>query len=237
MAQILLKYSFFIVAVMLTACSTIKHLPDKTVTHSYTNIEFTPDYHSFEIDTNFKLTVIPIDAATLNEITFIAANRAGDYEQEVVREYFNIDDDGNLSSSEVQYVENLIAVSNAIMSDMNSNQLSQELAHCLLERSWNGRAVGMDGSELSSFTEPRYTANFNPFYLNNNYLSVFKLTFENESNDVKVIQHDHFQIASGNEILYPFSMNYFEDRLKGQDSQTHYLGKYPETSQICNDEY
>jgi len=227
MAHRLIKYSFFLlIALMLAACSTTKPLPDKTVNQSYTNIEFTPDHISFDIETDFNLTVTPVDAATLNEITLIAANRAGDYEQEIVREYFNYDDDGSLSSSDVRYIENLIEVSNVIMSDMRSNQLPQELAHSLLERSWNGRSVGMDGSEVSSFTDSRHTANFNPFYLNNNYLSVFKLNFKNESNEVKIVQHDSFQIASGNEILYPFTMVHFEDRLKDQGSKLENAYRY-----------
>lgn len=211
---------------MLAACSSIKPLPDKTVNYNYTNIEFTPDYNSSEIETDFTLTVTPVDAASLDEITFIAASRAGDYEQEIVSEYFNFEDDKSLSSSEVQYFENLKAVSNAIISDMNSNKIPRELAHSLLERSWNGRSVGMDGSEVSSFTEARYTANFNPFYLNNNYLSVFKLTFKNRSNEVKIVQHERFQIASGNEILYPFSMGHFEDRLNNDVSKLENAYRY-----------
>lgn len=219
-------FSALLFGALLSACSTTQPLPDKTVNHTYTNVEFEPETKNNLIEDGLTLSVEPIDAASLNEVSLSAASRAGDYEQEVISEYLNYDSDGSLSSSEEKHRERLIEISNEIISDMNSGEISEELAHSLIERIWQGRSRGMDGSEIHSFTTSSYTSDFNPYFIGRGYLSVFKLSFNNESDKVKEVDFERFQIASGNEILYPLDMEYFEERLSGQDSKLENAFRY-----------
>ncbi len=60
---------------------------------------------------------------------------------------------------------------------------------------------------------------FNPYKINQNYLSVFRVSFENKSSAIQNINLRSFQIASGEELLYPLSFTYFENRLDDEQEK------------------
>ena len=89
------KEIYFIIFGLLfgISCNSLKPLPDKTVNQMYRNVDFYPDWITHNLEERFSLTVEPVDASSLNELTANAAMRAGDYEREVVQSYYEIEND------------------------------------------------------------------------------------------------------------------------------------------------
>lgn len=227
-----MRYSCLVLLLLLVACAGLKPLPDKTINHVYLNVEFDPISDTKEISPNLSLTVKPIDASSLNSITYNAVFRAGDYEREFVREYFNVERVENLSSSDRRYLENLREKTYHIQDLIASGEMSEDIGFQLIERMWSGRRVGKDGSEIDLITGSKMSAAYNPYYIGNNYLSVFKIFFENNSNQLKTIKFDNFQIASGYEILIPFDVAYFENRLQDDQIKLENVYRYNLTDRL-----
>lgn len=210
----------------ISACATTEVLPDKTINQSYVNLNFLPEESKSEIADGLVLTVEPIDAAILNRSTLVAASRSGNYERETVNAYFsqNYRAEGlnsELSGSERRHMERIREMATEISSDINSGDLSEGLGNALLERIWYGSSAGLDGSEIyslkgTSSSSPRY----NPYHISGRYLSVIKLTFKNSSNEVNYVDFDDFQVSSGNEMLFPVTINYLERLFSGNDVKT-----------------
>ncbi len=198
-------------SIMLISCSPKAELV-KHISYNKENVTFTPDVQRHEIAGGLTLTVKPIDAAALNEMTYYAATRGGDYEREYSRRNVSQGDLDNLNRSERRRIEKLIQKSEIINENVENGSMSGEMGDHLFRRIYEGSSHGFDGSENMWFrTEQRFSHQFNPFYVRGSYLSVFSLEFENNSNEVVTISASNFQVASGNEVIYPYEMAYFRD--------------------------
>jgi hypothetical protein len=225
---IILSMSFF-------ACQTTETLrepEDKTVNYRYQNIEFLPESIVDQITSNLEMTVTPVDATVLNQITLEAAFRAGDYERDIVDELFDKDSLDDLRSATRDRVENKIQVTEQILASINTGNTSAEMGRNLIERMWGDSNDGFDGSEIDLISDNRATPQFNPYHTGTGYSSVFELYFENYSNEIKIINIDKFQIASGNEILSPFDMEYFEQRLESEPVKMENAYRYNMTDRL-----
>jgi len=203
-----------ILGFLLSACQTTEQLhepEDKLINYTYRNIQFSPENINKELFDGLLLRVTPIDASTLNLMTFLSASRAGDYERELVDEYLDLDLD-NLSRRDRDRTENKINVSNKILNSISDGTISAELGRTLIDNIWGEE--GLDGSETELFTGTRATPLFNPYQIGSNYLSVFELEFQNTTDHVRNIRFESFQVSSGYEILAPFDIEYFEQRLR-----------------------
>ena len=202
--------SLLIIWISFMACQATEQVLDKTINYTYQNTLFAPEQIRQEIADGLFLKVTPIDASSLNPMTYEAAFRAGDYEREIAEEYLDVNLD-NLDRRTREKIENQIKVSNTILRSVNNGILSPELGRNLFESIWDD--IGFDGSETELYAGRRLRSNFNPYQIGSNYLSVFKLEFQNQTNHVITIKIDDFQISSGFEILTPLKMEYFEQRL------------------------
>ncbi len=187
----------------------------KTVNHSYNNLGFEPDLETKKTAEGLLLTIKPIDAKFLNREAFDAATRDGNYEKELT---LAIEQEKNqmneLNKSERDWMQGKLNAIDVITKFVNEGEIPEEIGYSLKTRIWFGPEFGRDGSEISSLSEAEdFNAYFNPFNLNNKYLSVFKVTTENKGTEIAKVKIDDFQIVSGEEQLYPLKMNYFEENL------------------------
>lgn len=200
-----------IMLLFLSSCAPVEPLADRTIEHQYQNLHFDPVFLGKDIEEEISLIVKPIDASTLNDLTFEAAFRSGDYEQEVFEEYMVISDRQSLSDTEKRYYDHLVDFSNDLISKMNSGDLSRQIGLSLIDRVWE-QSDGKIGVEFESISNPKGFPNYNPFFDGRGYQSVFKLIFENNSSEVKEVEFNKFQVATNSEVFYPHNMDYFSDR-------------------------
>ena len=184
----------------------------KYISYDGENVTFNPEFQEKEIADGLTMTVKPIDAPALNQMMYYAATRRGDYEREFSRTNVSQDNRENLSRSERRRIEKLMQKSEIINENVENGTISGEMGDHLFRRIYEGVNHGYDGSEDKWFrAEQIFPPDFNPFYVRGNYLSVFSLEFENNSNEVASIGVGNFQVASGNEVIYPYEMAYFRD--------------------------
>lgn len=202
--------------IFLTGCASTKKI-EKTVTYDYSNIIFTPGEVEKTLQNKVEVTCIPLDAALLNQETFEGSYRNGNYEQEVKDEIERITYPINLSPKEVdkrkRYVKDIFE---EIQKLEKENSLPAYAAYLLKLRILRGEKYGSDGSESTWIsTNDIYPDAFNPYKINQKYLSVFKITFENKGNEIEKIKLKDLQIISGEELLYPLANTFFEKELDG----------------------
>lgn len=203
--------------VTLIGCSSSKKI-SKTINHQYYNITFTPKSVSKIGVGKVKLEITPIDAASINRETFEAASRDGNYEKELAlsieKRKIELDTYSKAQRARINGRINAIELINKLERE---NQIPSNTAYQLKSRIWYGEEYGKDGTEVTSLSDVEsYPDNFNPYKINQKYLSVFKVTFENESNEIEKINLKEFQVVSGEELLYPLGIEYFEDNLEEQ---------------------
>jgi|SRR5690625_1098702 len=227
MAKISYIY-LILIAIILTSCystlttknknenKVVKELdisPEKSISHNYTNITFSPSVIDHFIEDGLNLQVTPINANDLNIVTIEASYRTGDYEKEYIQERYD-GNENHMSNSQRRYFNNLKRLLDKINQSFSEGNISSSLRRVLLDRVWG--AKGYDGSEIEivhnkiSHSDP----SMNPYHFNNEYLSVFKLTINNTSNEVKSINFDNLQVSNGNEILYPLNNDHLTNRIR-----------------------
>lgn len=217
----------------ISSCSSLKSLPDKTVDHRYSNLNFEPEEIAQETIPNFKITVEPIDASSLNALSTNAAMRVGDYEREIIDSYYELTNDENLSSNGKRVVEELIRLTELTKEQISSNSISTSLGYDLIYRMWGNTDQSKDGSEVNVLVN-KGNPSFNPYYIANNYMSVFKIEMNNKSDQVQSLDFENFQISSGSEILYPRSTEYFEETLQSNlKRENAFRFNFPETLNIA----
>jgi hypothetical protein len=208
--SLLLIISFFV------GCASGRKISKKTISHNYYNIKFSPEQIQKSGLGKVEVTITPIDAASINRETFEAASRDGNYEKELATaiEKRKSELDG-LSKTERAYVNRKINAIDAVVNLEKENLIPSNTARQLKLRIWNGEEYGNDGSEVTSLSDVEtFADNFNPYKINKKYLSVFKVTFENKGNEIEKIRLKELQVVSGEELLYPLEIEYFENNLK-----------------------
>jgi len=185
---------------------------EKVINHSYQNVIFEPTSNNIELESGLRLTVTPINASEFNSTIFWASTFSGNYEQESIQEnYITPEQREALSSSELNYLESLEEISMEILDTIESGEISEEIGRHLISRMWEGESIGKDGSEVESFKKPRFLPTNNPFHIENQYLSVFKLEFENQGSSLYEFNRKTIQLHNGVESLKPFSTNYLSE--------------------------
>ncbi len=202
----------------LSRCATSAKVSKKTITHSYFNVTFSPEQIQYKVLRKVELTITPIDAAGLNRETYEAAFRDGNYEKELASSIEKRSNElESLSKTERIYITGKINAIEEIEKLEASNLIPPNTAYQLKSRIWYGKESGKDGTELTALSEVEtYPDDFNPYKINNKYLSVFKVTFENIGSEIEKVALNQFQVVSGEELLYPLAVEYFEDNLKDE---------------------
>jgi hypothetical protein len=195
------------------SCSSSKSLK-KTITQTHYNLTFTPDQSTKKIINNTELTITPIDAKILNKETYDAAYRDGNYEKEfvsIIEEWKN--ELSKFSKPEKIEIQGNINAFEALSSLERDNKIPQDVSFILKKRIIDNK-MGRDGSEIESLTDLGIPSDYNPYRVNKNYFSVFKMNFENKGKEIEKISIKEFQISSNEEQLYPLNFEYFEQNLK-----------------------
>lgn len=220
--KVLCKFSFFFYLSIFLFFSCSPEIQKeisypKEISYRTESVTFSPEAQVKQIAEGLAVTVMPVDAASLNKKTFDAAIRRGDYEREIAEKH--IYDDEAMIRSERRRVEDWRKKVEVVFENERNGRISSRMAYFLIQRVAGGERRGYNGSEIRWFSsKKRYTGRYNPFFIRNNYLSVFSLLFENKSNEVASISIKNFQVASGNEVIYPYPMSYFEEILKENQS-------------------
>lgn len=171
---------------------------------------------------NLEVTITPIDAASINRETFEAARLDGNYEKELalVTGSNNIESN-RLSKSEKAEIAGKVKGIEAVRNLEKDNLIPSNTAHQLIMKIIYGESFGSDGTETTSLSNVEaYPDDYNPYKGNRNYLSIFKVTFENKGDEIAKIKINDFLVVSGEELLTPFGIKYFEDNLKSETEKT-----------------
>ena len=204
------------IKLFIIGCAPSKMAIKKTISHDYHNIVFSPEQILKSSSGKVDVTITPIDAASINQETYEAASRDGNYEKELATA---IDKRKNeldrLSKSEKYNINRKINGIDAVTKLEKEGLIPSNTAYQLKSRIWYGSEYGKDGTEIASLSDIEIFADkFNPYKINEKYLSVFKVTFENMGNEIEKIRLKEIQVVSGEELLYPLGIEYFENNLK-----------------------
>jgi hypothetical protein len=220
-----------LLALTLMGCAPSKNTV-KTIYHQYHNITFSPKKIQKQGKGKLIVTIIPIDAASINKETYDAAMRDGNYEKELATAIeIQRNNLNGLSNTERRIVTGRINAIDAINTLEENNLISLNTAQQLKMRIWYGKNYGKDGTEINSLSDiETFSDIFNPYKINQKYLSVFKITFENKSRVIERVNLKDFQIVSGEELLYPFEIKYFENNfdMKSEKIKNIYRMNMPE---------
>lgn len=211
-------FLLFLICASIYGCTTTRVVPSKTVAHNYSNISFIPEKIKNSGFGKLDITITPIDAASINRETFAAASRDGNYEKEVASTMEKEKNElSRMSRAEKAFFTGKLNAIEAINRLEQENLIQSYSAYLLKMRILIGGEQGRDGSEIASLSDVEsFPDNFNPFKINQKYLSVFKVVFENSGSEIEKIKLKEFQVLSGEELLYPFGIEYFENNLKNE---------------------
>jgi len=209
-------FSLLLITFFFASCTPSRKISKKTINQDYHNLTFLPEQIQKLGLGKVEVTITPIDAASLDQETSEAANRDGGYEKEIVTGIEKIKSESeSQSKAEKAYYNGVINGIEAINKLVQQNIIPSNTAYQLKLRILNGEDSGRNGTELTSLSDSENFSNYyNPYKINENYLSVFKITFENKGNEIEKIGLKELQVVSGEELLYPLGMEYFESNLK-----------------------
>ncbi|HFA50454.1 MAG TPA: hypothetical protein ENJ95_15685 [Bacteroidetes bacterium] len=152
----------------------------------------------------------------MNKETLNLASRDGNYEKEFTSSFQSAIE--NMNSEDKDIYEKLLKI---ITEKIENGEMPKVAGNSMIRRLQYGEKEGRNGTETESLSilNDNYSSKFNPFILNNNYLSVFKVELNNRSLEVQEIYLKSFQITSGYELLYPLNMDYFEQNFENGSEQ------------------
>lgn len=204
----------FAFAIFANACSTSKQIR-KTVSQKYYNISFSPELITKKSIDNTEITVTPIDAKSLNNETYEAAFRDGNYEKEFISAIESWKSKlSSLPKMERIILQRKINAFDCLTKLQEEGKIPAQLSLILKKRIID-ETSGKDGTEIESLADiDIIPAEYNPYKVNSNYFSVFKLLFDNKGKDIENINMKEFQLVSNEEQLYPLASEYFEKNLK-----------------------
>jgi len=183
----------------------------KIVNYTYRSVKFTPNILTNEIRNKINLSIKPVDAQSLDKETYLASLRDGNYEKETLFSNKLLSKSNSSDFLDRQWYDALTCSFSNIDEMTQSGKISPDVASSF-KSLLLGETTGFDGSEMISLIENReyYPAIFNPYKLNNSYLSIFQLTFENTSKVVQTISIKDFLINSGDEQYTAYPSSFFE---------------------------
>lgn len=204
---------FISLVTLLSSCSTSKTVK-KTISQKYYNLSFAPESITKKVINKTEVTIMPIDAKNLNSETYDAAFRDGNYEKEFISTIESWKTKLNsLPKSDRAALQGKINAFDCLSKLERDGKIPPQLSLLLKRRIINENS-GRDGSEVESLADlDIIPSDYNPYKVNANYFSVFKLTFENKGSEVEKINIKEFQLTSNEEQLYPLTSEYFEKNL------------------------
>jgi len=206
-------------ALLLLGSCGVKKDTIVTYTESYST-EFTPNFLEKNLEDDLKLKIEPINGSDLNREFYLNSNLDGNYSKESSFSYFNFINNSTSSDRKSESIKRLF---NKLDELVLNDELSKYQASLFKEKIYtyfilDTSNYGFNGSENFSASNEILTE-FNPYYSNKKYLSVFKMTFENASSDIKQISIKDFQVFSKDEVLHPFSNEFFDKQFSSEKDQ------------------
>ena len=214
-------FSIFLFSATLVACFPGRKILKKTINHSYQNTKFTPESVQKQGLGKVVMTITPIDAASINHETYDAATRDGNYEKELAISIEKMKNDlAKLSKAQRAEITGKINGIEAVTNLEKEKLIPANTAYQLKLRILHGKEYGKDGTEVTALSDvENYADNFNPYKINQKYLSVFKITFENNGTEIEKLKLQELQVVSGEVLLYPLAIEYFEKNLTNESEK------------------
>lgn len=202
---------FFMLAGLgiISSCSSSAYLRT-TKSVEFTNTTFQPDHLSLEIEPNFVLTVFPEDAYLVDSVCSLMHLMSGNYERYSMS--FSTTYLRPMTKGEQKVSERSLERKRAIRRLADIGALPTEAATAMLDLIF-GETEGTEGFELG--LDRKFSSQSNPFYLGDDHLSVFRLSFYNSSKSVKSLDLNSLLVISGNEQLIPFETVFLERAHRG----------------------
>lgn len=196
---------------LLIGCGSLKEVPNRVVDHRYQVTLFSPEDVTHDLSTGLTITITPVDASGLNAMTYQFARQDGGYETEYISVFQAVRNSlDDLPKDQRRRMARLVDATEAVQNLIESGSAPDaELLQLGLNRMWD-RASGGNGSDVERITNP-FPSLANPYRIEGQYQSVFKMRVHNWSSSVQTIRLSDIQVATGVELLYPFAMTYYED--------------------------
>ena len=229
---------YLVVFALVASCSTSV---SKTQVYKSYDITFTPIEIQKKINNDLSITIEPIDARKLNSEIFLNTLLDGSYLKEEAYSYYkffkNVDINNKEQKKLVETLSNLYEQLDDLSIEKN---LSKTVSNLLKEKLYQYYALsnphyGYDGAEDLSISSDNL-GEINPYKNNNKYLSLFKIKFDNNSNNINDINLNNFQVISETELLNPFKIDYFENLHSSNDEKMKiiYRMNMPENLRLVN---
>lgn len=219
------KYSSSIVFLLLVtlffSCSPKK----MSINYSYSNVKFTPGQKEDQIASSFSVLVQPIDAQDINEDIAQSLRLDGGYEQErMVSQFYELKDLTVQQKRAVKRVEaQYRALDEMVSKDIFNSGITNTFKQMIADRDLLNQANWFDGSESLLISPRGWFAYLNPYRIDNRYLSLFRIIFNNKSEEIQEVNIENIQVSNGTELLYPFKIEYFESVLKEENEKMKYI--------------
>lgn len=215
-----------LMTLFVVSCATQK-IVKKEVTTSYTNVVFTPQETTKELDKSFTLSIEPIDAKELNKEVFETLIRDGSYEKRIATSFDFYEKNENLSRSQRKLLEKTKQLFEYINNLATKGEINQYVQSNFLEKVYYSylqeETYGYDGSEIMSMSDNSHHSHLNPYKINDRYLSLFRFTFNNNGKEINSVDINSFQISDNVELLYPFKNEYFEKAWENDAEKMKYI--------------
>lgn len=177
------------------------------------NVSFYPQSLKKEIANGVSLNIEPIDPNLLNSIISTSIKSNGEHFG--INSYFYKTFLKVKGSKEDKKIKKLSSIYEKIEDFVSQKKISEIESDLLKEKIYqhffnNNVNWGSLNEDLIA-TQDEKLDEINPYFYNKKFLSVFKVTVENNSENIEEIELTNFQVVSGTELLVPYTINYFEE--------------------------
>lgn len=204
-----LLFSFFFIS-----CGT----QNKIVTYKKQNLEFIPHVEEKSIANKLKIKIEPIDAQTINREAFESLGADGGYNTNLIN--------SNGKEKNDQKAINLFKGIDMLLDD---NKLPNHIGVMFKQMIYSLYAENSrnwyDGSEVDIINQNEIFSKYNPYKINNKYLSLYKISISNDTEEIKLFNINDIQLSNQNQQLKPFKINYFENLYSDYIGKMIYIHK------------
>lgn len=214
---------------LMIVISCTPKIPEKIIFYKYDNISFIPEQVEHSLPNGLMLTVTPVEGIMLDQESFVASLQDGNYEKELQIEVsFSKQNNSQLRPSDRDdFLDIKIKALEAVNILIENRAVNRQIGIHLMERIWRGPDEGLDGSEKNILEHTIvYPNHNNPFYVDERYMSLFKVTIENNTQEIKKIGNSEFQLIDGNVQLSPYKNSFFEEIDKKNIEKTKNIHRF-----------
>ena len=190
----------------------MKEVPKKiTLTHLEViqKVSFIPESQTQEIQPGLEVTITPIDATSMNEISRRATGFDGNYDNSYSSTYLkeeSINIGSELTKSQKREIKDQRQIIDFVKEKVRNGEIPESVGDALNSKILSEN-IGVTGEE---YTQQSVEGRFNPYRVDKRYLSVFQLTLKNTGNTIVKVKQKDFIVSSGSEQLEPLRTEYFE---------------------------